>query len=329
MACDLNRSEDQRQILDSASVMLDTSYPLSRLRDQGRDDISEIASFGAFALGLPETEGGAGFSLVEEALLHGLFGCHLVSTRILAGAIGARLAAELGRSDLAEGIRAGEIELSAAVRSSESLLVADNDGPGRAVVFGDRQLMLIEANGQSGDEIAGLGHGIPMRRIAPDGYGVIGDTSGAELLDTADLLICAQLVGIAEATRDLAVSYAQVRHQFGRPIGSFQAIKHHCANMAISAEVLSSQLDLAAIALRDNREDARFQIAALGLLAPKTALANARMCIQIHGGIGFSAEADAHHFLRQAHWLSRLLSGKTMLDLPAPLAPYTPFNERS
>ena len=83
------------------------------------------------------------------------------------------------------------------------------------------------------------------------------------------------------------------------------------------------------IAARDARDDAAFQIAALRLLAPKAALANARTCIQVHGGIGFSAEADAHHYLKQAHLLRQLGSGAAMLDLPAPLAPHQIPNERN
>jgi alkylation response protein AidB-like acyl-CoA dehydrogenase len=120
-----------------------------------------------------------------------------------------------------------------------------------------------------------------------------------------------------------------MRQQFGRPIGAFQAIKHHCANMAITAEALSSLLEVAAIAARDGRDDAAFHIAALRLLAPKAALANARTCIQIHGGMGFSAEADAHHFLKQAHMLSRLGVCASILDLPAALAPYISAKERN
>ena len=81
------------------------------------------------------------------------------------------------------------------------------------------------------------------------------------------------------------------------------------------------QLDMAAIALRDDAEDAAFQIAALTRLAPRIALETARLGIQIHGGIGFSAEADAHHYLKQAHLLGLCLGRTDLLALPAPMAP--------
>ena len=188
--------------------------------------------------------------------------------------------------------------------------------------------MLVELGGQSGD-VTGLGHSVALTRLRPASAATVGECRDRALLDVVDLLLSAQLLGIAEATRDLAVSYAKVREQFGRPIGSFQAVKHHCANMAIAAEALSSLLDVAAVSARDERDDAAFQIAALRLLAPKAALANARTCIQVHGGIGFSAEADAHHYLKQAHLLRQLGSGAAMLDLPAPLAPHQIPNERN
>ncbi len=140
----------------------------------------------------------------------------------------------------------------------------------------------------------------------------------------ADLLVSAQLLGMAEAARDLSVDHAQTRHQFGKPIGAFQAIKHHCADMAVDAEMLSAQLDMAAIAVRDGRDDAAFQAAALRRLAPRVALFNTRTAIQVHGGIGFSAEADIHHYLKQAHVLSRLGGPAPMLDLPAALSPHQP-----
>jgi alkylation response protein AidB-like acyl-CoA dehydrogenase len=122
----------------------------------------------------------------------------------------------------------------------------------------------------------------------------------------AQLLVAAQLLGMAEASRDMAVDYAQVRMQFGQPIGAFQAVKHRCANMAIGAEALRAQLVLAAIAERDGWPDAAFQVDACRLLAARCALANAGANIQMHGGIGFTAECDAHLFLLRAHLLEHL-----------------------
>lgn len=329
MTCDLNHSEDQRQILDAATALLSASYPLIRLQDGEPDDLTPLAEFGAFALALPEERGGTGFSVVEEVLVHGLIGRHLVSPRALAAPIAARLAGKLCRDEFAEQAASGELSVCTGVRTNDGVRLIDGAGAALAIVLGDRRLTLIALGGLPKEEVIGLGHGIALARVRPASENVIGESTDGGLLDTADLLISAQLLGIATAARDMAVSYAMVREQFGRPIGSFQAIKHHCANMAVAAEVLSAQLDMAAIAVRDERADAAFQVEALRLLAPKIALSNARTCIQVHGGIGFSAEADAHHYLKQAHVLRQLMSGTRMLDLPAPVAPYIPMKERT
>lgn len=328
MSCDLNLGEDQRQILDAAAAMLASAYPVSRRRDSQRDDLADIASFGALGLALPEAEGGAGFSLVEEALVHTLFGRHLVSSGALAAALAARLALAGGHGDLAQGIASGAVPVCAAIPSGATLLLVDGIAAGHTLVLGDGELALLDISGQARADVAGLGHGAPLQRLSSISAPVIARSGDRTLLDIRDLLVAAQLLGVAEAARDLAVDYAQVRQQFGQPIGGFQAIKHHCADMAIRVGMVSAQLDMAAIALRDGREDASFQVASLRLLAPSAALDNARTSIQIHGGIGFSAEADAHHYLKHAHLLSRLGKPADMLAMPAPLSPYAPHGER-
>ena len=329
MACDLNHSEDQRQILDAVAAMLDANYPVARLRHDRRDDLSAVAEFGAFSLPLAEDDDAAGFGLVEEALIHVMFGRHLISSGALATAMAYASPQSSAERTWRNGRRPECSPFALRCPWTISILLLDAEGAGLAVVFGERQVTLIEVDGQSGEPADGLGHGTPLTRLRSNAYGTLVQSDDETLLAERDLLVSAQLLGIAEATRDLAVSYAQVRQQFGRPIGTFQAIKHHCANMAIAAEMLSSQHDIAAIAARDGRADAAFQIAALRLLAPKAALGNARTCIQLHGGIGFSAETDAHRFLKQAHLLSRLGAGAAVLDMPAPLAPYGSTSERN
>ena len=156
----------------------------------------------------------------------------------------------------------------------------------------------------------------------PDWYREKVGNRGPIVADLARLLAAAQLLGVATGARDLAVDYAKIREQFGQPIGTFQAIKHHTANMTLGIEMVSALLDMAAIALYDGHPDAGFQVAALTRLAPRIALDNARTGIQIHGGIGFSAEANAHLFFKQAHVLAQFIGPADLLSLPAPLTPY-------
>lgn len=317
MGYDLNPGEDLRLILAAAATMLEEAYPLSRLRGDTPDDLAAVAGFGAFGLALPEEAGGSGLSLVEEALLHVRFGRHVLSPRSLATPLAARLSRLSGRDDMAAEIVAGRLPVCPAIPSGGGLLLID---PARlALVFGDRSLALAEIPEGAGASVAGLAGELRLHRV--EAARELARSAAPELLHAADVLVSAQLLGLAEAARDLAVAYAGIRRQFGKPIGAFQAIKHHCSTMAIEAEKLSALLDIAAIAARDGREDADFQIAALRRLAPRAALSNARTGIQIHGGIGFSAEADAHRFLKQAHVLSRLGGGADLLGLPPSLGP--------
>jgi alkylation response protein AidB-like acyl-CoA dehydrogenase len=91
-----------------------------------------------------------------------------------------------------------------------------------------------------------------------------------------------------------------VREQFGKPIGSFQAIKQRCADMAVRQRLSWYQTSLACLKLAAGAEDAPLQVASAKLLAAEAAQENGRGCVQIHGGIGFQAECDAHWFLKRA-----------------------------
>jgi alkylation response protein AidB-like acyl-CoA dehydrogenase len=320
MACDLNLGEDLRQMLDAAAAMLATHYPVARRRQPGQDNLAEIAGFGLFGLAVGEEQGEAGASLVEEALLHVLLGRHVVSSSALAAALAARVSAAAGRRDLADAIVAGERAVCAAIQSGETLLLPARGDAGLALLFGNRELALVDLAGADTAAVPGLGHSVSLERLAAGSPAQLAGASDTVLLDIADLLVSAQLLGVAEAARDLGVDYAKVRQQFGQPIGAFQAVKHHCADMAVAAEMASAQLDMAAIALRDGRPDASFQVAALRRLATHAAFFNARTAVQVHGGIGFSAEADVHHYLKQAHLLSRLGAAVDMLSMPGPMA---------
>jgi alkylation response protein AidB-like acyl-CoA dehydrogenase len=107
----------------------------------------------------------------------------------------------------------------------------------------------------------------------------------------------------------MGVAYAGIRSQFGRPIGSFQAVKHHCANMAIAARCARDQTDFAAVALDEDRPDAALQVECALLVAGSAALDNCGLNIQIHGGIGFSDEADPHLVLKRARLQIALAGG--------------------
>ncbi|WP_421843797.1 acyl-CoA dehydrogenase family protein [Mycobacterium sp.] len=151
----------------------------------------------------------------------------------------------------------------------------------------------------------------PLARVVlTSAPAVVLDQSGEKVADLAATLLAAEAAGLARWALDTAVAYAKVREQFGRPIGSFQAIKHLCAEMLCRAE----QADVAAAdAARAAAESDRDQLPIAAALAASTGItaakANVKDCIQVLGGIGCTWEHDAHLYLRRAYGISRFLGG--------------------
>jgi alkylation response protein AidB-like acyl-CoA dehydrogenase len=119
-------------------------------------------------------------------------------------------------------------------------------------------------------------------------------------LDIAAVAQAAEQLGGAQRTLDMAVGYAKVRHQFGRPIGSFQAIKHRCADLLLEVESLRSAVAYAAAAVAEDSAEVPVLAALVKALASETYFHVAAENIQIHGGIGFTWEHDAHLYFKRA-----------------------------
>src|SRR6202040_1547278 len=120
------------------------------------------------------------------------------------------------------------------------------------------------------------------------------------LTDVARAVLAAEAAGIAGETTELAAEYAKVREQFGRPIATFQAVKHHCANMLVAAELATAAAWDAGRAGVADRDQLSYTAAIAATLAIPAAVQNAQLNIQVHGGIGFTWEHDAHLYLRRA-----------------------------
>jgi alkylation response protein AidB-like acyl-CoA dehydrogenase len=122
-------------------------------------------------------------------------------------------------------------------------------------------------------------------------------------------------VGGIGRTVEASVEYGKVRQQFGKPIGSFQAVKHRCADMAVRAEVARSATTYSAVSVRDAADDADFQCAVAKILCANAYLQNAADNVQNHGGMGFTWECDAHLFVKRSRAFDATLgSRRTQLD---------------
>ncbi len=127
------------------------------------------------------------------------------------------------------------------------------------------------------------------------------DTSVADLRRAGTLLTAAFCVGLADRLLDLAVDYAKERQQFDRPIGSFQAVKHLCADLAVRAELARVATHAAACVLDEPASgELDRALSAAKLLAGEAAVLNGRGATQVFGGMGFTWEVDVHLFLKRA-----------------------------
>ena len=333
MSICLDPSPEQQLILASVNRLLDAQFPAARLRssaaggDMPAQSVAALAGIGALGLGLSEEQGGAGFGLLEDVLLFVALGRHLITPSALATVMAARLATECGHKELAQSLLSGRQSVClgqplGAWQNDEQPLpvhVFDAAGADDVLLWGESGLGLASLADLTleprtpMDRSVSLHH-TKVRFRSLKLWRSAGDT---RLWLQAQLLLGAQLLGMAQACTDMAVAYAKLRSQFGRPIGSFQAVKHRCADMAVRSEVLRAQLHMATLAEVRQASDADFQIAACHWLAADHALANARSNVQIHGGIGFAAECDAHLYVLRAHLYDQIggkVDGRRLLS---------------
>jgi hypothetical protein len=207
---------------------------------------------------------------------------------------------------LVEGVAKGDCVVSVVERGDDPVLISYGSVADVILVLDDDGIARIEAAALTGTPVANpLDPTTPMARVAclPVGERIAGPDVAAAWRLTGSLLSAALLLGMAGATTEVATAYAHARHQFGRPIGSFQAVKHILADMFARAEVARAGVYAAGVvAGEDDACPAAVERAVAGarVLAGRAALDNARSCIQVHGGIGYTWEADAHLYLKRA-----------------------------
>jgi len=313
----------QQEIADSVAVVLAERLPPSRHRPERAGGAvpqpvwDEIAQLGWFGLGLPESAGGVGFTVFEEALVAREWGRYLAPMALLASMLGAQVAAAAADRELLEGITAGRIRLGLALPADPSAAVEPGTVHGNwLLVDAENAHYVLGWRGRHSFLLAHPGNAVKPNHALDWASSTAAarlqnvrarlHVAGTAVPRVATLLCAAMLAGNAEATRDMAVEYAKQREQFGQAIGAFQAIKHLCADMAVRCEAATSQLMFAARAEAAELSEAAAAISAAKLLASSAAIGNAASNIQVHGGMGFTAECEAHLHLKRAHLLDQL-----------------------
>jgi alkylation response protein AidB-like acyl-CoA dehydrogenase len=121
----------------------------------------------------------------------------------------------------------------------------------------------------------------------------------------AALAAAAQLIGLAKRMTEMTVEYANVRQQFGKPIGSFQAVKHHLVDAHAATEMARPLVLRAAWSLSVGASDAAFAVSMAKAAASDAAELSAKKALQVHGAIGYTTECDLHFFLKRTWALAR------------------------
>jgi alkylation response protein AidB-like acyl-CoA dehydrogenase len=311
---DFELNEFQVDLADGIRRLCEGQFPLESLRAReldekvvDRDGWTVLADTGVFGLCLAEEAGGIGLGLAEAVLVFEELGRALVPGPLVA-------------SHLAAGLVDGAAEGSTVVGLIDTGRFAGRAGgpvPFYIEHLADLDVLLVVSD-----------HGItavdptsvdaerrsrPMDPLTPiwsaphlpEGTAVAGPEAAAWWRRDGAALTAALQVGMAGWSTDLAVEYAKRRQQFGRPIGSFQAVKHICADMAVRTELARCAVQAAAVTVdQPGVGDPDGAVLGAKILADEAALANGRSCIQVHGGMGFTWEVPAHLAYKRARVLA-------------------------
>jgi alkylation response protein AidB-like acyl-CoA dehydrogenase len=276
------------------------------------------------AVAVPEAEGGLGLGPVEVAVLAEEIGAHAGPAPVVPTVLALDALLAAGAGDLARRLVEGAVGCVAWSRDATAVTAREQDGswvldgrPAPTQYAPSASVAVVAAGDADGPALFAVdldAVGRPPREAAMDRTREVGwlrlegtpaqRLGGADaveaLVDRGAVYACAEMLGGAAHVLDLAVEYAKERVQFGRPIGSFQAVKHRCADMLVDVEGMRSTTFWAAWCLAAG--DAEASVAASTAKvwcvdASKRVMASG---LQVHGGIGFTWEHDLHLFMKRA-----------------------------
>jgi alkylation response protein AidB-like acyl-CoA dehydrogenase len=290
---------DQIALRDAIRELCRGRAPLDKLRATGgsidEDLWRALGEAGVFSLRLSEDLGGLGRGVADavvvfEELGRALIPGPIVATHLAAGWI--------------DGAAAGE-EIVGFLDTSARPLVVEHYDDVDILIAADEEGRLLEVDWETMDVLPVARPLDPLTPLhTPLAWEAVSDGKEHSIADwhtTGAVLTAALLVGISDRVTELAVAYAKERKQFGRVIGSFQAVKHLCADMVTRTEVARAAVYAAGCVLDDPPAgEEKRAAAAAKLLATDAALANGKTAVQVYGGMGFTWEMDVHLYLKRA-----------------------------
>ncbi|WP_181697887.1 acyl-CoA dehydrogenase [Nocardia sp. GTS18] len=335
-------SEDHLALADAVSGFVERTVTSETVRaavestDTGKLPYwDSLVAQDLLSLHIAEDLGGQGAGLLTLAValeplgrgLHtGPFVPTALASAVLAQDGGAWARAQL--PGLADGSRTGAVALSSSLTGvlRDGVLIVDGTADGvigalsadvliaPVTVDGDRQWVAFDnvelsvSTQDNVDVLRGAGR-LQAEAVEVPAERVLTVTS-TRVRSVAAVVLGAEAVGVMSWCVSTAAEYAKTRVQFGRPIGQFQGVKHKCAHMGIALEKARAVLWDAAYALDRDDDTADYAAAIAALIIPDAAVEVAQDCIQVHGGIGFTWEHDAHLYYRRALALRGQLGGR-------------------
>jgi alkylation response protein AidB-like acyl-CoA dehydrogenase len=315
---DFGFSDEQQEIQRTARELLAARYTPAKLRElaesRSYDDAiwSEIRELGWPGIAIPEEYGGQGLGMVELVILCEELGYVCAPSPFLSNAIAGLVIAEGGtdaqRARWLPGIASGEALGAAALDPNEPALVADAESAAVLVVPVGDGGGLLETKDARIEPLELIDATRSYARVsAPEAEPIPVETG----LYRGMVATCGELVGLSQKALEMAVVYAKEREQFGRPIGSYQAVSHRCANMLYDVEEARSLTYYAAWCADAEPESLMLAAHMAKARASDTATSVTNAALQVFGGIGFTWEHDLHFLLKRAEVMSQLLGTAT------------------
>jgi alkylation response protein AidB-like acyl-CoA dehydrogenase len=328
-------TDEQAMIAETAQAFFRENATSQRTRDAMSGDGIDRALWDAFCselglsgIGIPEAAGGAGLGMVELAIIAEAAGAQIAALPMLGSLVQSGQAIAAGGSDAQRSewlprLLSGEV--IAAYAHDSAIAAEDGKLTGEAgfvahgglaqvfVVTSNTGAWLVpaEAAGVTVTPLTTMDQTRPYARITFDKAQGDPFADAKAAIDAAHragfVAVAAEALGGGQECLDRTVAYAKERVQFGRPIGSFQAYKHRLADMMIEIEQARSAVYWAACAVDEGAAEASLALHAAKSFATDTFFRCAGDMIQLHGGIGFTWEHDAHLFFKRARALQSML----------------------
>ena len=351
-------TEEQRMLQESVSGYLESACPLPRVReaadagDTKPADVWEgLAQIGVQGIVTPESHGGVGLSMLEAALIAESLGgaaapvpfaasCVMAPValtqagsaaqrdawlgRIASGeaVLGVGLTEQIGRRDSAgitvdNGRLTGRAMFVLDGMDADAFIVADNDGAMHLVRAADTERRALTTVDRTRSVAEATFDSAPAQALP----GSVADREPLlATIDAGRLMLAADTLGAAQTMLDQAVAYARERRQFNRVIGSFQAVKHLCAEMAAALEPCRSLVWYAAHAVRAAPEESRLMACHAKAHLSEVGRFVARTATEVHGGMGFTDLLGLHYWFKRIGFDRQLLGAPEIVREEAAVA---------